>query len=459
MKIALLKKFFRLACRLMKFNDCKNFLSISPPNDDKYFILAQKFALQAKKKNIMRMVDETNKDHYESFLKQNTIISEEAEEKVEDDKSEEIIDDKLYDSKTIKEKISSNLLKFDTNKDLYEISKFRKLFSKNDSNKQSLNERRQSKFLSVNEIPKVHVSDQLINDYKVDLLNETVKRNKTNQEDFEKIEYNNSKEKSNKVFDSENLKNIHESDKTTVKNDANVNESKLDSKLETVRLLQEASNNLLGSKNSSYYGINLKNKDKKTNNSDEESSINTKIKNQEKIDNKSIEMMQLKENLEENKLKSISNHNNTFKSNNSSEDLNRSKNNKQENYSDNVIIIDEKSFINKNKTHDQIKTIPEVKDSFKSSFVVEKNKSSNNNLNEIDIIGENNVGLKKIRSKIKSEEEIKEREKTNFLYDDNLSINVQMILIENLKSGEYVYYCLNILNSIPDNNLNTDLSE
>ena len=42
---------------------------------------------------------------------------------------------------------------------------------------------------------------------------------------------------------------------------------------------------------------------------------------------------------------------------------------------------------------------------------------------------------------------------------ENFIINVQIILIDNLPHGEYAFYCLCLLTSIPNNFINSDYSE
>lgn len=49
MRSALLKKYFRLAVRLLKFKACKNFLNSKPPEDDQSFLFMQQMHLKEKK--------------------------------------------------------------------------------------------------------------------------------------------------------------------------------------------------------------------------------------------------------------------------------------------------------------------------------------------------------------------------------------------------------------------------
>jgi len=49
MRTALLKKYFRLAVRLLKFKTCKNFLNSKPPEDDQSFLFMQQMHLKEKK--------------------------------------------------------------------------------------------------------------------------------------------------------------------------------------------------------------------------------------------------------------------------------------------------------------------------------------------------------------------------------------------------------------------------
>lgn len=49
MRTALLKKYFRLAVRLLKFKTCKNFLNSKPPEDDQSFLFMQQMQFKEKK--------------------------------------------------------------------------------------------------------------------------------------------------------------------------------------------------------------------------------------------------------------------------------------------------------------------------------------------------------------------------------------------------------------------------
>ena len=55
MELALLKKYFRLARRLLKFQVCKNCLSAQLPDSDEYLALLSKFQVIQKKKLIEKI--------------------------------------------------------------------------------------------------------------------------------------------------------------------------------------------------------------------------------------------------------------------------------------------------------------------------------------------------------------------------------------------------------------------
>lgn len=69
MKMSLLKKYFRLAVRLLRFKQCKTFLNSSPPSDDNYFLLIQQIAMEDRRRKYKHMQIEKERAKIEEYMK------------------------------------------------------------------------------------------------------------------------------------------------------------------------------------------------------------------------------------------------------------------------------------------------------------------------------------------------------------------------------------------------------
>jgi hypothetical protein len=121
MKVALMKKYFRLACKLLKYKVCKNYLNTPKPKDDNedYVFIMNKFQLQEKQK-LYEAIEgkaagkDTNENH-QTFMKLLSIgTSQEKEQENETFKEEmntsDKVDNLLEKSVSIKKKFGSILL-------------------------------------------------------------------------------------------------------------------------------------------------------------------------------------------------------------------------------------------------------------------------------------------------------------------------------------------------------------
>lgn len=118
--------------------------------------------------------------------------------------------------------------------------------------------------------------------------------------------------------------------------------------------------------------------------------------------------------------------------------------------------------IKRNDENNDNKHTNNINDNFSNILISNENNAnnlSNNNQSNANEEELNERERERLREKEKEEESIEKSQTNNHAKEDDFSINVQMIIIDSLRSGEHVYYCLCLLLIIPDNIINTDNSE
>lgn len=176
MKLSLMKKYFRLACKLLKFKICKAFLNIPRPKDDNedYVFIMNRFQLQEKQKIYERLEKEGLKaagdksENNQNYFKLLSIFSEDDDiHKLEDETIKENMnhDEKagalMENSMVVRRKFGSILIEpNDLHKENSEIypKKLGLLDPKNFNNNEII------KDPSITSLSKFHQTSQLLNE-------------------------------------------------------------------------------------------------------------------------------------------------------------------------------------------------------------------------------------------------------------------------------------------------------
>jgi hypothetical protein len=401
MKIALFKKRFRLAVKLLKFKVCKAFLNSKAPADDKFFILMNKNALEEKNKFYDNLAKEKlfgaqlNNENRENYLKLLSMQSDSKAGKngVSNDTIKEaknMIDDEL--EQAIDE--TAEFLQFKRFKTIVGNKKYPELIPKQTSLDDSMINRLKSTLN--NPLNSVKKSFNTM----VDNLNKFItKKEATSQETSKNNTYRKSVNE---------IKELKEEE---------VTETPLK---EILRQDEDILNNLNHSKNLSLYRDNQSVKSAKLRSVREESKTNISMNQSEKA----VEEVK-------NLAKGI------FA----------------------VRVVDqENNQVDPRQINNQ-----------KSDFLKSLHSAFNNENSGVEDINTiNNADRRKsvygggsmlLSGKEEARLNSSLLEPGNFEDSDSFMINVQMVLIDHLRWGQFTYYILCLLNSIPDRYIMTEYSD
>ena len=415
MKLALIKKYFRLALRLTEYPQCKKFLSISPPTDDKYFLLIQHMALQQKKMKIDALEIEKQKLEKEDFLKLVSSKSESDFEIYEQSIKEEkkMLDNAIKNSKSLPSSKQSLSKIIEERKSILDQS--HDTFQKNERNKSIINSSRKDSDIEIHNEVEVKVQGKVIE--------------KEINSGFQ-LDSNENNKKDTKEQPGSKIITDRREDKQSL--------------------------------NSSYYGVRLKNKSGSSNN----------VNNNQLDAGSSLSNLKLDSNL---KISSHDNNQNEPKINENSKAIvdnspiiNKIHTKSKERSltkapnQNKLALLDED--IENNSDHDKINKQSSFNKSEKNKLPFTLSKEEKQVSKEIEPSSlksaskeskiEENVLQISNKKDIPDSSEMKEEKE-----DEEFILNVQFILVDSLRSGEHVFYCLNLLSAIPPNLLNTELSE
>lgn len=467
--------------KLVNIPQCKRYLFTPPPKDERYFELIQEIALGQKKiKNELLIIEKNkaNKNENLQLCSYRTDISQAISKSIEDS---EINDNynKLISKKSSLSNNNQNMLNIKNN--IKNINLDCLASSNNAFISQTFRNKNLKSPSVLSKISNNLNNSQLTNQAKTQKPNINYENNANldtnnninnkNNELLSNINYSNNNSLSSRFNDNNylNLDNLNYDDiklKDTYKTNNRFEITKEDNNI--FQFNNCVNNPIKILANSKISSPSIKNiiKEKQNTNSLNVSYLDLN-NSEKKIDNPNINNNNSKSN-------DIKNHKLTLLNNNKSAEDNFIIDNSNQIGIDFRNIIDETLKLKKQtfKEKDLIsnrKKLQEINDpeiNLKSDTSLKNlktNKIKDKDVNNVSITDKSlsrNTSIKTSIKKNGNNYDIKNNITSNYQIKNNDCIlNVQYMLIDSIKFGKYVFYCVNLLSVIPDSYLNTDLSD